>query len=580
MGQIHAYQFEAKGVQRYLFASGRLRDLIGASDLVSRIAFQFDPEAASGGASATAPDDLVGAVLRDLELKCVPQVTADSPVQEVSFSRRAGASFCLHGSENAMKALRGAVRQRVMTALPGLEVADSLGAGPDEIASAEDARRNGGGLRANSLASVLPLGRPVMRVAPQTGLPAVAELQYGGGDTFLTDAITEGQRRWGDILQQRMIDGSRQGSNRFVVDGVALRFHHFQAFEDADGSELPLAYPRRFEAHEGESDAAIEQNPEFPFAGSDERVGYVHADLSGLGEAFQTFTRTSARQALEMGAAIEKAVIEAAREANADVLLKACKPDGFGKAIAPVRPVVIGGDDLTFIVRADLALPFAARLLQLLETHTAGLLGGLSACAGIAIVNKGLPFLTANALAESLCKHAKKAAKAKGKDGPWPSLLSFHAQTQTAEEDYGRDIAPTLATSDGTRLSGNPYAANARSAALTGTAEFGKLLALAGSIRDFRGSAGALRQIKGELANGRIGVARGLWRRLMTRPDLGERALAAQEAFQAAVQVLLGSKPVSVDVPDCGAIFDALGLIDIKAFPACTPAAEVMEVAA
>lgn len=579
MGQIHAYQFEAKGVQRYLFASGRLRDLIGASDLVSRIAFMFDPEAAGGGTSATAPDDLVGAVLRDLDLKCVPQVTTSSPVQEVSFSRRAGASFCLHGSESAMKAVRGAVRQRVMTALPGLEVADSLGIGPDEITSAEDARKNGGGQRANALASVLPLGRPVMRVAPQTGLPAVAALHYGDGDTFLTDAITDGQRRWGDILQNRMIDGSRQGSNRFVIDGVAQRFHHFRDFVDPDGRELPLAYPRRYESDEGESGAGAEDNPLFPFAGSDRRVGYVHADLSGLGEGFAQFKRASAQQALEMGAAIEKAVIEAAREANADVLLKASMPDGFGKAIAPVRPVVIGGDDLTFIVRADLALPFAERLLQLLEAHTLDLLGGLSACAGIAIINKSVPFLTANALAESLCKHAKKKAKEKAKEGVWPSLLSFHIQTQSAEEDYG-DIGPTLITPDGRLLSNNPYAANLRSAARTGAPEFGKLLALASSIREFRGSAGTLRQIKGELANGKTGVARGLWRRLLTRPDLGDQEQAAQKAFEAAVEAILASKPVSNDVPDCGAIFDALGLIDIKAIPTCVPPPEVMEAAA
>ena len=171
MGQVHAYLFEAKGVQRYLFASGRLRDLVGASDLVARIAFGFDPEPPDDG-SMREPDDLIGSVLVKLDLKTVDRVTPESPDAEVSFSRRAGAVFCLCGNGDKLKAVRRETRLLVMTALPGLEIADALGVGADELTAAKNARDRAGGLRANGLASVLPLGRPVMRVAPQTGLPA------------------------------------------------------------------------------------------------------------------------------------------------------------------------------------------------------------------------------------------------------------------------------------------------------------------------------------------------------------------------------------------------------------------------
>ncbi len=566
MGKVHAYQFEAKGVQRYLFASGRLRDLVGASDLVAGIAGSAEPSGEAG------PDDLIGDVLAMLALTVVVRVTPDAPANEVSFSRRAGAVFCLHGREEALVRVRRAIRERVMTALPGLEIADALGVGADEIASRANAQANGSGIRANMMASVLPLGRPVIAIAPQTGLPAVATTGHG----FVVDIVTQPQREWGQALQKRMEDVQGDRPNRFVIDGVARRFHHGkQSADPATGAPLPLAYPRRFEKDDGEGASAEIGNPLFPFTGADKRVGYVHADLSGLGEGFRGLEPENAKMVLDAGRDIEQAILAAARAANEEIILPACRPDDYGRAIAPARPIVIGGDDMTFIVRADLALRFAVRLLELIEEKTKGLLGGLSACGGVAIVNKGMPFPTASALAESLCKHAKKRAKADGKQGgiPWPSLLSFHVQTQTAEEDYGRDILPTLVTPDGRWLAANPYAANERSAAATGTAQYSSLDALAGEIAALGGAGGVLRQIRGELANGRLGVARALWRRMVTRPDLGDR----HERFKAALKTIIGDDPGTIDVPDHGALFDALALIDLKAISERAPAAELQE---
>ena len=37
-GAHYAYLFECKGIQRYVFGAGRLRQVIGASDLVTNVA--------------------------------------------------------------------------------------------------------------------------------------------------------------------------------------------------------------------------------------------------------------------------------------------------------------------------------------------------------------------------------------------------------------------------------------------------------------------------------------------------------------------------------------------------------------
>ena len=548
---VQAYLFEAKGVQRYLFAGGRLRDAVGASDLVARIALP-------------AGNDLIGAVLEGLVLTEQTQVGPDSPDTAVSFSRRAGAVFCLHcSSRDTLVAIRRTVRERVMLALPGLEIADSLGQGPDEIASRHSALANSGGFRANLAARVLPLGRPVMRIVPQTGLPGVASTAYGDE----LDAIVAPQREWADFLQKRMIAETDRHSDQLAIDGAAERFHHGQPHRN-----LAIAYPRRFERDDGERDEMLKGNPLFPLRqrpaplGRDSRVAFVHADISGLGEGCARFAAPCASALLDKGGEIDTAILCAVRQANRELVKPHCEPDDHGRSIAPARPLVIGGDDMTFIVRADLALRFTARLLELIEQSTPNIFGDgrpLSACAGVAIINRKLPFLTANALAESLCKHAKKKAKEGAREAgrPWPSLLSFHVQTQTAEEDYLDDVLPTLETPDGRWLTANPYAANEASAAASGTTSVPRLSDLAAAIDGLSGGFAALRKIRGELANGRLGVARGLWRRLYQRAE-------TEVALREPLNQILGADPKSTDVPNTGALFDALALIDLGAYAA------------
>ena len=138
-------------------------------------------------------------------------------------------------------------------------------------------------------------------------------------------------------------------------------------------------------------------------------------------------------------------------------------------------------------------------------------------------------------------------------------------QTQTAEEDYGEDIVSTLTAPGERKLSANPYAVNHCSAKQTDTTEFVHLLALASAIETMPGCFGALRKIKGELANGRAGLARSLWRRIMTRPDLSGDGGTAFDRFRDELKVILGTDPSTIDVPNHGALFDALALVDCKA---------------
>ncbi|MFQ5576860.1 MAG: hypothetical protein ACE5G8_07725, partial [Anaerolineae bacterium] len=90
----------------------------------------------------------------------------------------------------------------------------------------------------------------------------------------------------------------------------------------------------------------------------------------------------------------------------------------------PYRPLVFGGDDLTFVCDGRLALTLVAYYLQTFEQETANAgLPNLRACAGISVVKSHYPFARAYELAEALCRNAKKWAKENGGDC---SALDWH----------------------------------------------------------------------------------------------------------------------------------------------------------
>ncbi|RAL20660.1 hypothetical protein DL240_15190 [Lujinxingia litoralis] len=122
--------------------------------------------------------------------------------------------------------------------------------------------------------------------------------------------------------------------------------------------------------------------------------------------------------------------------------------------LLPLRPVLLGGDDLTFLCDARIALDLAAATLQEFERHEIPHLGDdgasttLTACAGVALVKAHAPFHRSYEIAEDLCRNAKRARTVANQDaametGGW---LDWHIGTtrpgesvaQIREREYSR----------------------------------------------------------------------------------------------------------------------------------------------
>ncbi len=189
-----------------------------------------------------------------------------------------------------------------------------------------------------------------------------------------------------------------------------------------------------------------------------EWLAIIHADGNNLGKMLQTMAKQLENNPelkvvdayKEFSTRLDNATVEAVQKTCGQVILK----DDYitRNSKIPIRPIVIGGDDLTVICRADLALEFTRKFLVCFQEQTKKHLeplvqeyeldqftDGLTACAGIAFVKPKYPFHYGADLAEELCGAAKKVAKDKIKDKEnknVPASLAFYKIRSTFLESY------------------------------------------------------------------------------------------------------------------------------------------------
>jgi len=197
-------------------------------------------------------------------------------------------------------------------------------------------------------------------------------------------------------------------------------------------------------------------------------VAVVHADGNNLGQKLilliEELQEDHIKDAFrELSLRLEQSTVAAAAAAfskiKADFKLHSRKK-------LPIRPVILGGDDLTIIIDGKLAIPFTQAFLKAFEENTRLQFAdfkqrfgtnlfeqGLTACAGIAFVKPSYPFHFAVSLSDSLCKHTKKIAKT---FTGAPSSLMFHKVHSSFIGEYTEIIDRELSTPN-FRFNYGPY---------------------------------------------------------------------------------------------------------------------------
>lgn len=383
------YRYEAKGIQKYVLATDRLREAAGASTLVEQ--------------------------LENDVRKLLPLGTSTVEMK----SAAAGQATLVFHDRQPLESFAAIWPLFVARTRPGLTLVQAWA----EIGAAgEDAARKLVQERLeaarNAPSPELPEAGPLVARAARTGRAAIVPAEPGGRlhaeatwrrqdgaydrvtwakETVVAD--NEGRQRVLDVLKDRLLPD--KPSRNFTIEATDF----------------------------GEG-----------------YVGVLHADGNGIGRYLQE-AQLSLEEYRRFSDGLKK-VTELAARAATDFIEGRVARDPL-----PMRPVVVGGDDFTAVVAADQVIEFTGVFLSEFEKgakrHLAQFRSGqFTACAGIALVKVGFPYYRAYDLAADLCGACKGSLR--GQDGQHggASGLLFHRVTGAKLESWADIRQIELGTSE------------------------------------------------------------------------------------------------------------------------------------
>ena len=425
---------ETSGNQAYIFATNKLRENVGASELTAQVGRQFvlDAVQAAGGQRP-----------QDLRKPDTYPALSDTNAVEVILAV-SGKALLLVRDAAIGRQIVNKVTLRALREAPGLEVRgvvsrefdfekDALHPLIGEIHREYEVVRSrlpGPVARFQRLpiiAECASSGLPAMRVATEAdGLAKEERKEYSAQTFAKLRARKDWETRRDEILQRHVVHAKLPDATtdleKLGCDWLAI--------VHADGNGLGQVF-LKFDEY---------VKPHIP-EGSDQRTQnriYI--------QKLRTFS-------LALDACTEKAFCQA---------LTVLRPrrNSESNSITPIVPLVLGGDDLTVVCDGRQALQFTKKFIDCFEQETREhqhikpiMQNGVTSCAGVAIVKPHFPFFAGYQLAEELLKSAKKLKPL--------SAIDYHILYDASGPDLDR-IRDELTVDGGqTRLVGRPYAVTA-----------------------------------------------------------------------------------------------------------------------
>ncbi len=395
----YLYGAAVQGIQNFIFQTNKLKEIIGASELVEEICTS--------------------------KFKQMFEQTGNTYVESQCILHAAGNLKYIFDNKEECASIVRIFPKTVQEFAPGITLSQAvveMSGEFEKFESAVDELENRLRAQRNKPMRSSTLGLMGVERSRQTGLPVVS---YDGSNHI--DAGTRAKL---------YVDSGNQ-SKRTTLSLCR------RAFGMSDISDGQIAY---------DIENITQKN---------DWVAIIHADGNGLGRIVQAIGKNQT----DFKDFSEK--LDAATTAAAVDAFKFVK-DRFNDTRIPIRPIVLGGDDLTVICRADIALDYVSCFIKSFETQTKFVknypnLGydKLSACAGIAYIKSSFPFYYGYSLAETLCTQAKKDAKHYLADRELPkSCLMFHKVQDSFTQDWDDIVERELHPSDNVSFMFGPYYIN------------------------------------------------------------------------------------------------------------------------
>ncbi|MEZ4829283.1 MAG: hypothetical protein R3C61_23795 [Bacteroidia bacterium] len=198
-------------------------------------------------------------------------------------------------------------------------------------------------------------------------------------------------------------------------------------------------------------------------------IAIVHADGNGMGKRFIECKSLATTRQLSTGVAL---YADKVMQGLIAYIVNLFQGEAFtldweleteketGKRILPIRPLIIGGDDITFVCEGRLGVHLAEKLLEFM--HHIPIDGKtIHACAGVAVVHTKYPFYKAYQLAEELTKRAKAASRKE--ESSWLEYMISTGGVSGPLEDIITDQFTVVGVG---QLKSGPYRVDGNSATL------------------------------------------------------------------------------------------------------------------
>ncbi|MEZ5038499.1 MAG: hypothetical protein R2828_01345 [Saprospiraceae bacterium] len=405
----YLYGAVVHGIQSFIFDTGKLKEIVGASEYIEQLCTSaFEKKV---GKSYKASNQIIGA---------------------------AGKIQYLFEDKNSCEDLVYDFFKSIQEEVPGLNFSQAVVKVDQELEDEHTAL----------LEQRLAIQKNKARVPHGLGWMITERARRTGGSAVLTKSKQE------DIIDRLQNTKEEASKNTTLLEKLV----------GEDKSILQKSAPKLFED--------LLNNKETGW------IAVVHADGNNLGKVIQEIKdsltikkEVHLHQVLkELSSSLDSATRKAAEQAYQRVIKPIFEKEKKDNpnVYLPIRPVLLGGDDITIVIRGELALDFTAEFLQafshqtrqaflpLVKTYDLTMLeDGLTACAGIAYIKYNFPFHYGVNLSESLCKYSKTHSKAINLDMP-PSSLTFHRVQSSFVEDYA-DIIEREMLAHNIYLNYGPY---------------------------------------------------------------------------------------------------------------------------
>ncbi len=407
---------ETSGNQNFIFASNKLRENIGASELIYRSCTTWILEVVEeiNQHAQTLKSDRLVNILNNSQLN--PPIESPNSKVEIIIAA-SGKSLLLTKTEEDARVIISKVTQKALKETNGIDICGVY-------VFVEDWEKPESKSLALAIKKVYQKFELVHGRIPSPSLrflrlPVVAECSTSGLPAARLYRTPDNEKEPISAVSFAKREASEESLTRM---GLILREDH-----------------RKFAKNVNFLEKTFQEQLKW--------LAIVHADGNGLGQIFREFEKyvTNNRDYVDKLRRFSLALDLCTQEAFKEALAAFCEVN-HQTNLLPIVPLVLGGDDLTVICDGECALDFTHKFLTAFEeaTNRKDILDGiipeiaqqainsdrLSACAGVAIIKPHFPFAVGYELAESLLKSAKETKrKVKDRETHKPlacSALDFH----------------------------------------------------------------------------------------------------------------------------------------------------------